>query len=409
MWSIPMNLPTIEPVPDENEKDLPPARRRRQRRMLVPPGSSERADFLRDLAYRTEPSFDFFVFSLLAGLTLGAALLLDSPGLVVLAALLSPFMAPVVGISLGTITGSLQFVLQSFGSLGVGSLIVFLCGAVAGWAVNLLPIHVYQQAVYHSHFIWPDFFVVALGAVLTSYLLVRSPNQRPLVTSVAIAYGLYLPVGTAGFGITSGLAGLWPDALWLFVINLVWAVLVGTLVLGFLGLRPLNALGYLLGLVYLMAGVALMAAFYRPLAVLPMQAVATVIPSPSLSAAGQPPTPMPTPILSASPSPAADTLTPTITPTHTLVPTGTPTLTITPQPTPVWARIAVQGSDGALIRVKPSYTAEVVTSIINGTIVQVFPDEASAEGSTWVHIRTTNDKEGWIVRSLLRTATPPHL
>lgn len=375
--------------------------------MLVPPGSSERADFLHDLAYRTEPSFDFFVYSLLAGLTLSAALLLDSPGLVVLAALLSPFMAPVVGISLGTITGSLQFVLQSLGSLGIGSLIVFLCGAVAGWAVNLIPAHLYQQAFYHSHLIWPDFFVVGLGAALTSYLLVRSPNQRPLVTSVAIAYGLYLPAGTAGFGLTSGVAGLWPDGLWLFVINLVLAILVGMLVFGFLGLRPLNASGYLLGAVYLLAGIALVATFYRPLTTLPTPA-ATLIPTTTQMSVLQEPTALAptTPTAPASSNPAAPTRTPTITPTHTLVPTGTPTLTVTPQPTPVWARIAVPGSDGALIRVKPSYTSEVVTSIINGALVEVFADEVNAEGVNWVHIRTTNDKEGWIVRSLLRTATP---
>lgn len=403
-----MNLPTIEPIPDENEKDLPPARRRQQRRRLVPPGSSERADFLHDLAYRTEPSFDFFVFSLLCGITLGVALLLDSPGLMVLAALLAPYMAPVIGVALGTITGAVPFVLQSLGSLGIGSLIVFLCGAVAGGIVEMLPAHIYQQALYHSYFTWPDFFVLVLGVGLSSYLIVRSPTRRPLVASVAIAYSLYLPIGTAGFGITSGLPGLWPGGLWVFIINLVWAVVIGTVVLALLGLRPLNAIGYLLGAVYTLAGAALLLIFYQPLAA-PPQFITTVAPSPTLASAANPQPLMRTaPMPSASPSQAAatQTQTPTVTLTPTLVPTSTPSLTITPQPTPVWARIYAVESDGALMRSKPSYTASVVQSLLNGTLVEILPDTVTAEGVAWVHVRTTNDKEGWIVRTLLRTATP---
>lgn len=376
--------------------------------MIVPPGSSERAEFLQDLAYRTEPSFDFFVFSLLAGLALGAALLFDSPGLVLLAALLAPFMAPMVGISLGTITGSLTFVMQSFGSLGIGSLIVFLCGALSGWAVHLLPVRTYQQALYHSQFAWPDFFVLALGAILTSFLLVRSPNQKPLVTSVAIAYGIYLPIGTAGFGLTSSLPGLWPEGLWLFIINLVWTALIGTLVLAILGLRPLNGLGYLLGAVYALAGIVLLLVFYQPLSAASAP-VATLTPLPTTLAGApiqKPTTAHTTPLPSATPSRAAVTTTPGITQTHTLAPTATATPTFTPQPTPVWGRISARGADGAIIRSEPSYDAHVVQSLLNSTLVEIYPDAINAEGVIWVHVRTTNDKEGWIVQALLITATP---
>ena len=58
-----------------------------------------------------------------------------------------------------------------------------------------------------------DFRVRALGAGLTAYLIVRSPHQKPLVTSVAIAYELYLPAGVAGFGLTSGIGTLWLNSL----------------------------------------------------------------------------------------------------------------------------------------------------------------------------------------------------
>jgi uncharacterized membrane protein len=399
-----MSLPTFEPLPDENES-MPPAHRRRQRRMIIPPSTDERASFLRELSLRTVPSFDFYLFSLLAGLALGAAVLVDSPALFVLAALLAPFMAPAVGISLGTVTGTPRFVLQSLGSLGIGSLIVFLCGMLAGWSTTLIPARDYQQALYHSSFTWPDFFLLALGTGLAAYLIARLPNQRPLVASAAIAYELYLPAGVAGFGLSSGLESLWPDGLLLFFIHLVWAALIGTLVLGVLGLRPLKATGYVLSALYAVIGIvtvmfSLNAAQGLQGPTLPEVQVGaiqaqTITPSPTASSRP-----------SQTPSRTPETPTPTITRTRTLVPTGTPTLTITPVPTPVWAQINASEGGGALIRAEPSYNAAVIQSLLNGTLVEVLPEVVTDGGVAWVHVRLVNEKEGWIVRTLLRTATP---
>lgn len=376
--------------------------------MLPPQNEGERAAFLRELAYQTVPSFDFFLFSLLSGLVLGVALLVDAPALFVLAALLAPFMAPALGISLGTVTGAMRFTLQSLGSLGIGSLIVFLCGAVAGWAANLLPARAYQQAAFHSHFTWPDFAVLLVGAALTTLLLVRAPHQKPLVSSVALAYGLYLPVGAAGFGMSSGISGLWPDGLGLFLIHLIWAVVAGIIVLALLGLRPSAAPGYLASAVYAVVGlVALGLVLLHPQAALP----GIFFPRPAGISAGsvtrQPDsTASPTPLLTASTALTRSNPTPSKTPTRTLVPTRTPTITYTPVPTPVWARINASQGDGALIREKPNYNATVVSSALNGTLVEVLPDVIDSEGVAWVHIRLTNGKEGWVVRGLLRTATP---
>ncbi len=403
-----MSLPTIEPLPDENAS-LPPARRRRQRRMILPSDSSEHAAYLRELARRTVPSFNFFLFSLLSGVCLAIALLLDSPALVFLAALLAPFMAPAIGISLGTITGSFRFILQSLGSLTIGSLIVFLCGMVAGWAVHLLPQRIYQQTVLHSQFTLPDFIVLTLGAGLTAYLIARVPNQKPLVTSVAIAYELYLPIGVAGFGLSSGIPGIWPGGLGLFFTHLVWAALIGALALSFLGLRPLGATGYLLGAVYTLTGLAAIVLIYSAQANAPAISSGSEIEKIAGIETQQPSlTPEPAASLTPPPTdiPSTATITPTATTTRTLVPTRTPTLTITPVPTPVWARISAIGGNGALIRAEPNYNAEVISSILNGTLVEVLPEVIDSSGIAWVHVRMVNGKEGWIVRSLLRTATP---
>lgn len=398
-----MSLPTIEPLPDENAS-LPPARRRRLRRTIS--SDSDQPDLLRELSHRTVPSFDFFLFSLLSGIVLGAALLTDSPALMILAALLAPFMAPMIGISLGSITGALTFLVQSLGSMTIGSLIVFLCGTAAGWAVNLLPQRAYQQPVYHSYFTWPDFILITLGAGLTAYLIARAPTQKPLVTSVAIAYGLYLPVGTAGFGLSSGIPGLWPQGLVLFFVHLVWAALVGTLVFWLLKLRPQTASGYLLSATYAAVGIA--AVILLSGQPTPAPVVSQLLPTEGVTAGIDveqgTPTPSATFTQSATPSPVPNTATPT--PTRTLVFTKTATLTITPVPTPVWARISAQEGNGALIRERPNYEAEVVQSLLNDSLVEVLNEVVTNGTVAWVKVRTVNGKEGWIVRALLRTATP---
>ena len=87
-----------QPIPDFETSHIDAERRRRRRRLLVPTGRTERAAYLNEIAKRLNPSLDFFAISLLAGLVLGAAILFDNPAIYVLAALLSPFMAPVVAL-----------------------------------------------------------------------------------------------------------------------------------------------------------------------------------------------------------------------------------------------------------------------------------------------------------------------
>jgi SH3-like domain-containing protein len=115
-----------------------------------------------------------------------------------------------------------------------------------------------------------------------------------------------------------------------------------------------------------------------------------------------------------TPPTAARTLTPTLdattaplqnlTPTHTLIPSQTPTVTITPAPTPVWAQIYASNDSGALIRSKPN--GDILTSVMNGALVQVLGDTVKEDYRIWIKVRTTTGKEGWILQSLLVTATP---
>ena len=72
----------------------------------------------------------------------------------------------------------------------------------------------------------------------------------------------------------------------------------------------------------------------------------------------------------------------------------------------MWAQIYASEGGGALIRGEPNFNSDVIQSLLNGMLVEVLPEVVTDGGIAWVHVRLLNGKEGWIVRELLRTATP---
>ena len=408
-----MNLPTSQFLPSD-EDTLPPARRRQHRRSLVPSTSDESTEFLRGLAHRLTPSLDFYTITLVAALILAFAMVLDHLALYILAALIAPFLAPAIGLSLAAVVGSVRFFLRSLGAFAIGSLIVFAFGCGAGWFASRLSPVSYSYAFNHARFNWADFVLLSVGIILTAYLLVRSRKSRPLVTSVALVYELYFPIGVAGFGLTAKIPGLWPDAVLVFAVHLAWSALLGTLTMAFMGLRPRNVFGYTLGttaviLIIVAAvfisgiGAALTQEKALPSSVPTRESLPTIVAQLKNS-----PIPSVTPQLQLQVSLIPGAEKPTATPTNTLVPTRTPTITLTPMATPVYAKIKPNEYGGAYIRSEPSFDSLAVTSLSSDVLVIVIDEYIQADNVIWVKIMTTteNPVEGWIVRSLLITATP---
>ncbi len=396
-----MSIPSSEPLFPEDENQLPPARRRRVRRALLPAGGDERAAFLEQLAHQVTPGFEFFLFTFLAGIILGIALGLDSPALYLLAALVAPFLGPALGLSLAVVVGSGRFFLKALVSLLIACLIIFGLSMLAGGiAKAVLPENELLLPFNFTVFSIPNFIVLAVGVGVANYMLVRSPRQKPLVASVAIAYELLLPLGVAGFSLSYGLPGSWVDGVMVFVVHLAWSALVGSIVLFLMGLKPANAFGYTLGssiiLISLMAAVLIIGLMTAQPVVVSTLPTGTLTPS----LTSPPPTlPLASPTLTPSPQPS------TLTPTVTIQPTFTPTVTVTTQPTPVWARVYAPMSDGAIVREEPG--GKALTSLLNGSLVQVISEPVRGEGSTvWVQVRTESGLVGWMVQALLATATP---
>jgi hypothetical protein len=393
-----MKLPQSEQFPHDPDR-LPPARRRRARRLLAPIEANDRAAFIDELAHLTSPTFDFFLFSLLSGIVLALALYLDTPALILLGVLLAPFMAPVIGISFSTVTGSIRTFVINFIGLLIGSLMVFAAGFLVGLITLVWKPGVLSQVHLHAQVSWSNFLVLAAGAILTTAAVINR-RQNAVVFSVALAYELYIPVAVAGFGLSSGIPNLFPDGLVIFALHLAWAVLLGTLTFFVLGLRPLTLFGYTLGAAAALIGVIILIGISGASAVLGAK-VGLPTPIPSATPTFTPIPPTPTHTL----TPIPPTLTPTMTVTPTLTPSPSPTLS--PTPTPVYAYINASSGNppGAKIRTEPGGT--VIRSYLNNTLVIVYPDTVEQDGLIWAHVLVVEDNtEGWILQSLLLVATP---
>lgn len=390
-----MNLPGSE---QKNKKNSRARSRRVKRKVIAALSHDERAIYIDEVASKASPSFDFFLFSLLAGAIIGFAYIIDSPYILLLGALTAPVMAPVIGLSLGTILGSSGHFIRSLGGMLISTVLLLLMGVLAGFVMRIwLPLDL-VQVFYQAQLTWPPFLVISIGAIFTAATLVND-KHNPSIPSIALAYSLFLPLVASGFGLGSGLPNLWPDGFVLFLIHLAWTVLVGAITLRFMGFKPYTLFGYSIGGTLLLVTIVLIIGFGSLGAAFGNNyGLPTYTPTVT-----KPPTLTPSPSHTMAPSTA--TLKPSSTPTIT----HTPTSTSSPTPTPIEARLEVSDEYfGAYVRSEPNSDSNPVSSISNGGIVVILGErQVDSSGFAWLKILNLEDGvEGWILENLLVTATP---
>lgn len=374
---------------------MPPARRRRARRQLAP-ADDDHGQQLADIAHKASPSFDYYLYSVLAAVVMGAGLLLDQPSVLLVGALLAPLLAPAVGLSLSTVTGSLRFFIRSLVGVLLGSALVFAVGATAGYLSQYFTPTSLDQAYQHARLDWVNGLVLLVGSALTAYWMLGDRGS-PAVASTALAYELYLPLIAAGFGLTGGFPDLFPDGLVVFAIHLTWGALIGAITMAFLGLRPLTVFGYTLGGVVTIVGVLLVIGLVSAGAAFGGQ-IALPTPVPTMTST-------PTATATQTGTPVPPTVTPSSTPTATVTATSTVTPTpVTPSPTPFYALVRTSNGSGAVLRQEPG--GEIIRSYFDGTLMQILPEETIYEGYPWVKVLAPDGETGWMMQRLLATATP---
>ena len=415
-----------EPPTQEPDSDSEPTqefvsararRRRAQRRAYFPSDEKGRAALFTHLAKRAFPSYELFIFALVAGAIMGLGYFLNSQGLIFFGVLVAPILTAWIGMSLGIVAGAGRLFGQTFIALLVSSTLIFVSGAIAGFATNIFPQpRTFNEAFVHSRLWPPSFFILAVGAILITLSFVRS-EQRPYLPSALVAYYFFLPLCAAGFGLGSGIEGLWPQGIMVFLIHFAWATFLSILTLFFLRFYPISFGGISFTGLTLIVMLAWLGYSTGALDWIQRQ-TGRPTPEPVLVPQSTSTLPLvPTITTTSTPAPVTavigiDTLTPSRTPTSTsaatLPPTKSPTFTITAEPTPIIGLIRAAEGGGAFIREKPR--GKVLATLGNGSTVTIIPDELQEVNNVvWVHVFTIVNEvrvEGWMIQSVLVTATP---
>ena len=396
-------------------------RRRAMRRAQFPTDEAGRAELFAHLVRRAFPSYELFVFSFVAGAILGIGYLFNAQALLIFGILVAPLLTPWIGTTLSIIAGAPRLFFQTVSAFLISSLVIFLGGWLAGFASRAFQPLTLNEAFIHSRLWWPDLVALTIGAILITVSFVRS-EDRPYLPSALLAYELFLPLSAAGFGLGSGvgLGEIWPQGLLVFFVHLAWATVFGLLTLFLLRFYPTSFGGFAFTGVVAVALIAVIVIYTNfgnwimikaglappaPEPVTFIDPTITPLAIPSIT-----PSPRPdsaTPVIAAPLSTASRTPRPSSTPA-TLPATETFTATVTAEPTPIIAMIRASEGGGAFIRDQPG--GQALITLANGATVTIIPNDfQDVNGVIWVHVSATIDDrrvEGWILQSLLQTATP---
>ncbi|MDD2922345.1 MAG: hypothetical protein PHQ36_08665 [Anaerolineales bacterium] len=437
--SLPENpiIPTDDPAPKAPLAAQRARRRRAARQQMFPADAEGQAALVSALARRAYPSLELFVFSLVCGAIVGLGFLLDSQAVLILGILVAPLMTPWVGFLLAIITGSPRFLFETVMALLISGAIVFLGGLLTGFAARLfLPITLANVFV-HAHLWIPELAGLSIGAITLVASFARS-EDKPILPSILIAYAFYLPINAGGFGLGSGLEGVWPQGLLVFAVHFSLASVLGILTLFALKLRPTAAgivmsgisLLILIGALIILMGGGVPAVPQPAATATPTILIPSPIPSATPSLTFTPtrtPRPTNTPTLAplvtstatlatATTLTAASTQTKTVgatktlsattttasapTTTETVPPSATPTATLTPQP--VFGSIKANEGGGANLRQTPN--GKFITTLDNGVAVEIQPDSRAVNGIQWLHVFVVvqgQRMEGWLLASVV--------
>jgi hypothetical protein len=399
---------------------------------MIPGDAEGQAALIAALSRRAFPSFELFVFSLVCGAIVGLGFLLDSQAVLLLGILVTPLMTPWVGFLLAILTGSPRFLFETLMALLISAVIVFLGGLLSGFAARLfLPITLTNVFI-HARLWIPTLVVLAIGAVTLVASFARS-EDKPFLPSVIIAYAFYLPINAGGFGLGSGVDGIWPQGILVFFVHFMLASILGLLTLLALRLRP-SARGIFFSgtaLLLFAATLFILMGSGFPSTNIPgviSTSTPTTQPSPLPASRLTPSLPAtttssPRPLRTATlPPPISATSNGTITvtatkttatpvtnsPTTTVTFAETSTVTLTAEVQPILGKVSAPAeAGGANLRQTPN--GKFLMTLDNGENVEIYPDFRKVEGVLWVHvvaIRGGTRMEGWLLESVVSYATP---
>lgn len=401
-----MSLPNSEPLP-ENINDLPPARQRHIRRQPRAASLAERQLLMDSLLSLTAPNLNFFLFSLLGAITLGAALYVDDPAILLLALTLLPFLNPAFGLALLPASRKGLPGLKSLISLLILIVLNFGAGVLAGYLRKDLAFSNLALFRFSAPY-WLDLALVGFSAVLAVFIMVRK-GTLPRLVGVLLSYEILAPLAVAGFSFPLGASRLFPGALWISLTHLGLLIFLAAVTFFILGFSP-NRLGgwasFLIPAALMAVGLLLNPPILPGLPTTKNDSTATHIPiAKPTNTAKIRTAPSETATFLSPTKDVSPTQTQTPLPTETQTPTQTRTSTSTQTPEPTSFFVNVEALTGAVIRESPSFDAPVSGYLNNGDSVEIF-GAITEDGNLWYQVTTLDGQTGWLLGSLVNTQTP---
>ncbi len=355
-------------------------------------GKDERDQALDDLASRSFPRLDFFLYTLLAAFLIGLSFVFSSPVLMVAGLAFSPLPSPLTGTALGLVTGSYRFAVRNLAALIAAWILAFLAAWAGAYLFAFLP----SRGAYPP---MPDLFtaaVVILAAVALTWRFLRGAADAWMPGLIVAFGGLYPICAAAGLAAT-GAGGAATAA------GLTWAIHTGLSLLASIG--TYLAFGFRPSERDIRAYAGIAAAGIIGIALLAAWAVTLPAAAPATAPAAGTPSPILLPTASST-----FTLSPSVTLTATISPlpshTPKPSATLTPTGTPVPAVVRGTGGQGVFLRDGPGLDGKKIASLQEGDIVEVLGPPVEKDGTLWIPVRTDSGLEGWMALEFCATATP---
>ena len=146
---------------------------------------------------------------------------MNSTAVIIGAMLISPLMTPIVGLGFGLAIFDTRLIKQSLEVLLTQVLVSLLVSTLYFW-ISPLSYASSELIARTSPTIWDVLIAIGIAGVIGS----RKKEANNIVPGVAIATALMPPICTAGYGLANGNVRFLFGALYLFLINCVFIMLI---------------------------------------------------------------------------------------------------------------------------------------------------------------------------------------
>ena len=161
----------------------------------------------------------------------------NSPAVIIGAMIIAPLMRPLVGLSLGTLTGDSRLIGRAVITLAVGTIVGVILSATLGLIFRSLELT--PEILNRTHPTLLDMGVAIAAGAIGAYCQANEKLSESLA-GVAISVALVPPLSVVGIGIAFGAITVSIGALLLYATNLVGITVSGAIVFLLLGYTPLQ-------------------------------------------------------------------------------------------------------------------------------------------------------------------------